>query len=69
MKITVVISENLHAQAKAMAKKKGVTLSSLVVAGLEREIDRVKPVVFRGNGLTPDFDDASWEKTQHAIYH
>jgi hypothetical protein len=59
MKITVVISESLHARAKAMAKKNGMTLSSLVVAALERELDRIKPVVFGGNGLTPDFDYAS----------
>ena len=29
---------------------------------------KVNPVTFKGNGLSREFEDASWDKSPHAIY-
>ena len=29
---------------------------------------KVEPVTFKGKGLQPEFEDASWEKIRDAIY-
>lgn len=52
------------------------TLRQLLELALRREIaERKKPkkykmkdATFKGDGLTPEFRDASWEKIRDAIY-
>jgi len=74
MKITIEIPDALHAQAKAKAEKEKTTLRALVTKGLMR-VTRQKParrrfklVTFKGRGLQPEFQGASWERIRDAIY-
>ena len=78
MKTTVEISDDLLVRAKALAASQETTLRALVEQGIrkvlkEKEIVSEKPFKLRdasvsGNGLQPEFKDASWEKIRAAIY-
>ncbi len=76
MKTTVEISDDLLAKAKALAAKNQTTLRSLIEDGLRQvlknehtETDFVlADARVDGNGLQPEFQDASWEKFRAAIY-
>jgi hypothetical protein len=76
MKTTVDITDALFAEARRVAHEDGTTLRSLIEEGLRRVIaDRDKRIPYvmpdrsvGGNGLTPEFRDASWEKIRDAIY-
>jgi hypothetical protein len=74
MKITIEISDHLLLRAKARAKKKGITLRALLEESLASSLNtpipapRIKPVVFKGKGLSPEFEAASWEKIRSTIY-
>ena len=76
MKTTIEISDGLLLQAKQLAREKGQTLRSLVEDGLTRVLEErarqtrppVQPVVFGGNGLNPEFRDASWREIRDAAY-
>lgn len=74
MKTTVEIPDALLAQAKAKAAREKTTLKALVAEGLVRVTSqksarrRFKMVTFKGNGLQPEFQGASWEKIRDAIY-
>ncbi len=74
MKTTIEISDSILSQAKKLAREQNVTLRSLTEEGLRKVIEertergkvRVTPVVFDGNGLTADFQGASWERIRDA---
>jgi len=76
MKTTLDISDNLLRRAKELARKENLTLRSLVEGGLElvlkareeRGPHKVKPVVFRGKGLSEQFRGASWAEIRRAVY-
>ncbi|MGH9535531.1 MAG: hypothetical protein ACRD2E_11810 [Terriglobales bacterium] len=76
MKTTVEISDTLLRQAKRLAAAEKMTLRELIEQGLRREIEdrpsrrpfKLRPVVFRGQGMTPEFEGASWERIRAAIY-
>lgn len=74
MKTTIEISDNLLMRAKKRAKEKRITLRSLIEESLAASLDQplptkqVKPVTFKGKGLSRDFEGASWEKIRDAIY-
>ena len=74
MKTTIEISDNLLARAKARARAQHITLRSLIEESLAVTLDlhlpaiKVAPVTFKGNGLSRDFADASWDKIRDAIY-
>jgi len=74
MKTTIEIADNLLARAKSRAKKQGITLRSLIEESLAATLDqplpktKVRPVTFGGNGLSREFEDASWETIRNAIY-
>ena len=76
MKTTIEISDSLMRQAKAMARREGVTLRTLVEAGLRALIQERKakhPFVlrdasFRGEGLQPEFRSEHWDDLRDAIY-
>ena len=77
MKTTVEISPALLAEAKSHARAEHTTLRALIEAGLRSVLMEKKnnkpPFKLRdgsvgGNGLTPEFQNAPWEKFRDAIY-
>lgn len=78
MKTTVELPDDLLERAKLMAKREHSTLKALIEEGLHlalrlRSRSR-KPATpfavqpFKGNGLTPEFTAAGWEKIRDEIY-
>lgn len=76
MKTTIEISDPLLRQARKIAERQGVTLRALVERGLNRVINeagkpepfKLRHSSFKGKGLQPEFQDASWEKIRDEIY-
>jgi hypothetical protein len=74
MKRTIEIADSLLLRAKARAREKHITLRSLIEESLAATLDqpvratRVKPVTFKGKGLSREFEGASWEQIRAAIY-
>lgn len=76
MKTTLEISDSILIRAKQLARELNVTLRSLAEEGLEKVIEerssrkprRVKPVTFRGRGLSTEFQGASWQRIRDAAY-
>jgi len=76
MKTTIEISDSILTRAKQLAREQNVTLRSLAEEGLRKVIEersargscRVSPVTFRGNGLSQEFQGATWEQIQDAAY-
>lgn len=76
MKTTVHIPDPLLAKAQQLAESEGTTLKALIQEGLQRVVaDRATRPAFKledgsfgGQGLNPEFADASWEKIRAAIY-
>jgi len=76
MKTTVEITDSLLQEAKKVAARDRVTLRQLVELGLRRVLSerkqrkkyKLKDCSFKGNGLTPEFEGASWEQIRAAIY-
>ncbi len=76
MKTTIDIADPVLEEAKTLAAKEGTTLRALVEDGLrrvlierkQRKTKPFKPVVFGGEGLTPEFKDKSWAEIIEASY-
>ena len=76
MKTTLDISDGLLTKAKRLAREQNATLRSLVEEGLRKVIDersrrkphRVRPVTFKGNGLSKEYEGATWERIREATY-
>ncbi len=76
MKTTVEIPNTLLAEARKVASREGTTLKALIQDGLRRVLAerkrpmrfRLRDVSFKGQGLQPEFADASWEQIRDAIY-
>ena len=77
MKTTVQIPDSLLAEAKKLARQRKTTLKALIEEGLRRLISerkskrgqfRLRDAGFKGKGLQPEFEGASWEKIRDAIY-
>ncbi len=76
MKTTVDIPDALFEEARETAKLQNTTLKALLVEGLRAAINnRKKPEKFRlrdesfgGEGLTPEFRDATWEQIRDMTY-
>ena len=76
MKTTVEIADPLLAEAKRAAAARGTTVRALIEAGLRRVLDeqdrdvpfRLRDVSFEGEGLTPEFAEAGWQRIRDAIY-
>jgi len=76
MKTTIEISDNLLKKAKRLARSQNVTLRSLTEEGLRRVIEersariktKLKPVTFKGNGLSPEFRGEDWKTIRDAVY-
>ena len=76
MKTTIEISDPLLREARKLAEREGVTLRALVERGLSRVISETKHAApfklrraeFKGEGMQPEFRDASWYKLRDEIY-
>jgi hypothetical protein len=78
MKTTLDISSPLFKRAKKLAARLGITLRSLVEAGLRHELQRLESgeaqpfklpdARVSGQGLRPEFREAGWEKLREAAY-
>lgn len=77
MKTTIEIADPLLDDARKLAAREGTTLRALVESGLRHVITERKRskepytfrfTTFRGEGLQPEFEDASWDKIRDAIY-
>ena len=76
MKTTIEISDHILAKAKQLAADQHDTLRNLAEAGLRKVIKErsspktpsVKPVTFRGKGLSAEFQGASWRQFREAAY-
>ena len=76
MKTTINISDSILSTAKQLAREQNVTFRSLVEEGLRKVIKersargprQVSPVTFRGKGLSPEFQGATWERIREVAY-
>jgi succinylarginine dihydrolase len=77
MKTTIDIADPLLDQARALAAREGVTLKALVELGLRQVIAekkkrsssfKLRRVTFKGDGLQPELEGASWERMREMIY-
>jgi len=76
MKTTIELPDPLFAQMRRYADTHKVTMKSLIEQGLRKvmaEKKTEKPFKlrdgsFKGNGLTPEFQNATWEQFRDAIY-
>lgn len=76
MKTTVQIPDTLFEEARKVAQRERITLKALIEEGLRRIIAdrkrrtafRLRKASFKGNGLRPDLEGASWEKIRELTY-
>ena len=77
MKTTLDISDPLLNEARKIAARENTTLRALIEQGLRQVVkERKKPqkkfklrkVGFKGEGLTPEFKDASWAEILEEAY-
>ncbi|MBX7245029.1 MAG: type II toxin-antitoxin system VapB family antitoxin [Candidatus Sumerlaeaceae bacterium] len=76
MKTTVHIPDALFNEARRVAQNEGTTLKALVEEGLRETIARrgrrgtfrLRDASFKGQGLHPEFEGASWDKIRDAAY-
>jgi len=77
MRTTIHISDTLHEEARKIAAAEKTTVKALIEEALQRIIAerkrkkrpfRLRKATFKGNGLHPDAEGGSWEKTRQAIY-
>lgn len=76
MKTTIELPDDLLERGKAVARRENSTLKALIEEGLHmalraRTRRRSAPFsiqAFHGDGLTPEFADAGWEKIRDEIY-
>lgn len=75
MKTTLDISDALLSKVKQLAREENVTLRSLAEEGLRKVVEdrskrkrrRVKPVTFKGEGLSPEYE-GGWDRVRDAAY-
>jgi Arc/MetJ family transcription regulator len=76
IKTTIEISDSLLDEAKRLAAKEGTTVRAYVEQGLRRILSerksrgqfRLRKATFKGKGLQPGVQDATWERIREAIY-
>lgn len=76
MKTTIHIADALLTEAQTIAAREKTTLKALVNEGLQKVIAerqthqpfKLRDCSVAGEGLQPEFQDASWEKIRAAIY-
>jgi hypothetical protein len=76
MKTTLEISDPLLREARKLAARQQTTLRALVEQGLRNVLRekktkssfRLRDASVKGDGLTPEFADAGWDRIRDAIY-
>lgn len=77
MKTTIDIPDGLLAEVQEIVQRDGTTLKALTLEGLRKVLAernapkkpfKLRDCSFKGDGLTPEFEGASWEKIRDAIY-
>ena len=76
MKTTVEIADPLLEEARRVAAAEGTSLRSLIHEGLQHAVQRrrqrkgfrLRPASFRGKGLQPAAEGASWETLRELAY-
>jgi hypothetical protein len=76
MKTTIEMPDALFMQARQYANKNNMTMKALIEQALRKIMVKKtaeKPFKladgsFRGNGLTPEFQNATWEQIRDTIY-
>jgi CRISPR/Cas system-associated protein Csm6 len=76
MKTTLEISDPLLREARKLAARERTTLRALVEQGLRRVVTerqrrqafRLRKASFKGRGLRPEFQDATWERVRDLAY-
>jgi hypothetical protein len=76
MKTTIELPDDLLERCKAVARRENSTLKALLEEGLRMALRARAPkpttpfVVqpFHGDGLTPEFSAAGWDKVRDEIY-
>jgi Arc/MetJ family transcription regulator len=76
MKTTIEISDSLLDEAKRLAAKEGTTIRAYVEQGLRRIVAerksrgqfRLRKATYKGKGLQPGVQDATWERIRETIY-
>ena len=77
MKTTIEIADDLFQRARQVARKEKTTFRALTEEGLRRVLDeprasskkwKWKPITFKGDGLTDEFQNASWDQIRDEIY-
>jgi hypothetical protein len=74
MQTTIDISDGIVSKAKKLAQEQNVTRRDLVEGGLRKVIEerstrepcKVSPVTFGGEGLSPEFQGATWGRIRDA---
>lgn len=77
MKTTIEIADSLLEEAKKLAARKRTTVRALVESGLRQVLAqkvsrggsfRLRDATFKGEGLAPGVNGASWERIREAAY-
>ena len=76
MKTTIEICDSLLEEARKLAAKERTTVRAFVEQGLRKVIAerksrglfRLRNASFKGKGLQPGVEDATWEKIRDIIY-
>jgi hypothetical protein len=76
MKTTVHIPDALLRDAQALAAKEKTTLKALITEGLSQVVQhrttskpfKLKDASVAGQGIAPEFENASWATMRAAIY-
>ena len=76
MKTTIEVRDDLLERSKRLARQEGTTLRAVIEEGLQLALrsraQRRKTTFafqpFEGDGLTPEFQSAGWERIRDEIY-
>ncbi len=76
MKTTIYIADEIFRSTQKLCAKEKTTFRSLVEEGLMLALEKhdrskkvsLQPVVFRGKGLSKEFQGLSWESIRDASY-
>jgi hypothetical protein len=76
MKTTVQIPDSLFEEVRTLAHREQTTIKALIQEGLRRIITerkqhtrfRLRKAAFKGQGLQPDLQGASWDQIREKSY-
>jgi len=76
MKTTIELPDALLAQARRYVASRNMTMKALIEQGLRKVMAEkqmapkftLRDGSVKGNGLTPEFQNATWEQLRDAIY-